>query len=270
MTTATDKDTLDILKELESRGIVPGEELERVIQKTGGEVVSAGGEEGVDDEGNPIVVSPAVMVATTGAGYTTVYHMETGLDSQCSNNMLPAQLRKKLPNGKRAFTINAPGTVGGPTTTPTEGTLVCYMNPAHEMYSVCQEFGFTDCVKSNIASPYEVIQHMRHRHKQEWDALENRREQADRDENREIQRGMLRAVQGRPVEVEPETEPPTVDIPQVLQSETILPPEVESPPIKDERPIDGACAQCDFVSQARKKATRKSSLATHIKGLHAA
>ena len=177
----TDTETLQILKELQERGVVPGEDIERQVQEVGGEVVHAG------DDDTP---TPMVMTATEGPGYTTVYHTETGLDSLVSNNMLPAQLKKKLPTGKRAFTIYDPGF------RPTEGVLKCYMHPEHAMRKVCDEFGFPVCEKTNLASPYEVRMHMMHRHKQEWEALEDRRLRLERQEDRDINRGMLNAMKG--------------------------------------------------------------------------
>lgn len=181
----TDTETLQILKELQERGVVPGEDIERQVQEVGGEVVHAG-----DDE----TPTPMVTTAVEGPGYTTVYHTETGLDSLVSNNMLPAQLKKKLPTGKRAFTIYDPGF------RPTEGVLMCYMHPDHPMRSVCDEFGFVVCEKKNLASPFQVRMHMEHRHKQEWAALEDRRLRLEREEDRDINRGMLNAIkaQGQP------------------------------------------------------------------------
>ena len=180
MTTSTEN--LQIIKELQEKGIVPGEEMERQVQDVGGEVIHRG------DEDTP---TPMVTIATEGPGYTTVYHTETGLDSQVSNNMMPAQLKKKLPSGKRAFTIYDPGF------RPVEGVLMCYLHSEHAMRKVCDEFGFPTCVKTNLASPFDVEMHMRHRHTQEWLALEHRRERLEREETRDIARGTLEAIQAQ-------------------------------------------------------------------------
>ncbi len=192
MTTQTpEADTLDILKQLAEEGVAPGEELKRVVEDVGGEIIERGsGTPGTDDE-----TPPMVSTKTEGGGYTIVYHTETGLDSKVSKNMLPAQLRKTLPSGKRAFTIYAPFTPGGPTTRPVEGTIKCYMHKDSEMRPICDEFGFVFCPKDNISSGFDLRQHMVWRHTQEWRAFEERRTQRDRDEDREIQRGMLAAMQ---------------------------------------------------------------------------
>jgi len=181
---AADTDTLGILAELAEEGITPGEELERVVETVGGDVVHKGDED----------TGPAVMTDTTGAGITKMYHTETGLDSKVSKNMLPAKLREKLPSGKRAFTIYPPFTPGGPTTQPVEGTIKCYMHKDSEMRSICGEFGFVLCVKDNISSVFDLETHMVKRHTQEWRSFERRRIQTETDETREISRGMLAAT----------------------------------------------------------------------------
>ena len=124
-----DVNTLAILKELAEQGIAPNEDLEKVTQDVGGEIINRGG---LGDEEDAI---PMATIAQKGAGYVTVYHTETGLDSLVSKNMLPAQLRKMLPNGKRAFTTHDPGF------RPVEGTLKCFMHAEHEMRKICDDFG---------------------------------------------------------------------------------------------------------------------------------
>ena len=184
-TQAPEADTLEILKQLAEEGVAPGEELKRVVEDVGGEIIERGsGTPGTDDE-----TPPMVSVKTEGGGYTIVYHTETGLDSKVSKNMLPAQLRKKLPSGKRAFTIYDPGF------RPTEGTIKCYMHKKSEMRDICDEFGFVLCPKDNISSAFDLRQHMVKRHTQEWRAFEERRTQTERSEDRAIQRGMLEAMQ---------------------------------------------------------------------------
>ncbi len=191
MTTQTpEADTLHILKQLSEEGVVPGEELERVIEDVPVEIIERGsGTPGTDDE-----IPPMVSVKTKSVGNTTVYHTETGLDSEVSKNMLPAQLRQRLPSGKLAFTIYAPGTPFGPANKPVEGTIKCYMHKESDMRSICDEFGFVLCPKDNISSAFDLRQHMVKRHTQEWRAFEERRTQTDRDEQLEIQRGMLAAT----------------------------------------------------------------------------
>ena len=185
MTTQTpEADTLQILKQLAEEGVTPGEELKRVVEDVGGEIIERGsGTPGTDDE-----TPPMVSTKTEGGGYTTVYHTETGLDSKVTKNMLPAQLRVKLPSGKLAFTIYAPFTPGGPTTRPVEGTIKCYMHKDSEMRSICDEFGFVLCPKDNISSAFDLRQHMVKRHTQEWRAFEERRTQKNETEDRGIQR----------------------------------------------------------------------------------
>ncbi len=199
----TETDTLQILKELAEKGIAPGEEMEQIVQEVGGAIVTEG--TGEDELG------PMVTTATRGPGYSTVYHTVTGQPSQVSNNMLPAQLRKKLDNvnypghgGKRAFTIYDPGF------RPPEGTLLCYMHPDSDMRAKCEELGFPMCQKSNIDSPFEQEEHMKNKHSRQWATLERNRELFDEAEDRTIQRGMLAAMERQAGPPVPEVPPPLV------------------------------------------------------------
>jgi len=237
----TDTDTLDILKELAEKGVVPDEGMERTTQEVGGNIVH------LPDEELPV---PMVETAVKGPGYTTVFNTETGLDSLVSNNMLPAQLKKRLPSGKRAFTIYDPGF------RPPEGTLKCYMHPDHLLRKVCDEFGFVVCTKSNIASPYEVRQHMVHRHKQEWLAMEERRERIEREEGMDIQRGMLEAMRSNGSAVAPAPV-------QADESEPEPGPEPETRELYQRE-----CKRCDHIVTAETEEGLSPKIGGHMRKAH--
>ncbi len=269
MTTQTpEPDTLGILKELTEVGIAPGEELERVTQEVGGEILQKpSGTPGTDDE-TPAMVS----TSSQGAGYTTVYHTQTGLSSEVSNNMMPAQIRKTLNEidypgmgTKRAFTIYAPGTPGGPVNSPVEGTLKCYMHKDSPQRATCDEFGFVFCPKDNISSVFDQIEHMTHRHTREWAAFEARREQTERAEDRAIQRGMLEAMQ-----VQAGTE---VTVPNGgIEAETVVTadesPVVEIPSGSNPTIFSRTCHKCDHVVTADTEEALSPKMGGHTRKAH--
>ena len=131
----------------------------------------------------------AVQSAITGNNYRLVYHTETGEPSRVHFNMLPAQLKKRLADGKRAFTTTDPGF------RPTAGDMICWLHENHENRAIADSMGLGPCKKANIPSLYEVELHMRHRHQQEFRAFEQLRAQTERIEDREIQRATLDAMQ---------------------------------------------------------------------------
>lgn len=132
----------------------------------------------------------AVQSSIKGNNYRLVYHVETGSPSRVHFNMLPAQLKKRLPgSAKRAFTTTDPGF------RPKVGTMICWLHKDHENREIADSMGLGPCVKSNIPSMYEVELHMRHRHQQEFRAFDELRQRTERDEDRTIQRETLSAMQ---------------------------------------------------------------------------
>lgn len=121
----------------------------------------------------------------TSAGYSYIYDTITGDRSKTNNNMLPAQLRKKRPDGSLRFTTVKPNFI------PSGGTLKCNLhkdNPNREIYN---DMGLPVCKKHNLTSPFQVKRHMQKRHPMEWAAIEDMRISREKQEDREFQRSII-------------------------------------------------------------------------------
>jgi hypothetical protein len=131
--------------------------------------------------------SPVQMTATElkSAGYAIIYDNKKFERRLTNMNMLPIQLRKKRPDKSRVFAVMMPGQK---VPMPQRGAYKCMLHlddPNRDQYD---KLGLAQCRKSNLISPYMVRQHMKKRHPQEWEAIEQERmdakeqKQADRDD----------------------------------------------------------------------------------------
>jgi len=197
----------------------------------------------------------AVQSVITGNNYRLVYHVETGEPSRVHFNMLPAQLKKKLPgSSKRAFTTTDPGF------RPTVGTMICWLHKDHENRAIADTMGLDVCKKANIPSSYEVELHMRHRHQQEFRSFDQLTQSREREEDREIQRQTLVAMQriGGPVDDAPVTvvhETPWMgtDIPATETTTGVF---------------TKACGKCGEVIEAETQAKLNGQLGAHTRKSH--
>jgi hypothetical protein len=154
--------------------------------------------------GDEEVPAPIVAGALTSAGYVYVYHTQTHERSPVNINMLPAQMRKRIPKGepgegKLAFTLQKPSTP------PFRGSLKCLLH-VDRREPEFDKMGFSICRKSNIPTEFDLRGHMEHRHSRVWKSLEERRVQRERAETLDVQRAML-AIAGRGQPVQPVTQP---------------------------------------------------------------
>lgn len=128
----------------------------------------------------------------TSAGYINVYNMETGEPSVINKNMMMTQLKKKLGDGRMAFTTRkelAP--------TPFRGTFKCMLHPDDLHREHYSQMGMPVCIKSNIPNDYELLNHMRKKHKTAWAQIERERQDADRIADRAWQNSLIAIAQGR-------------------------------------------------------------------------
>ena len=119
------------------------------------------------------------------AGYVTVYHTETGEPSAVNRNLLPFQLNKRLPSGKRAFTTDrkkAPAV--------RQGKYRCLLHQDRREPWMDEEV-LPTCAKANLTTVHQVRLHMQHRHKTEWQTIEARREEQEREEERAFRKALM-------------------------------------------------------------------------------
>jgi hypothetical protein len=133
------------------------------------------------------------VAALRSAGYTYVYHRETGERSVVNRNMLPAQLRKPLPPesganaGKPAFSITKPPNA------PRRGAIKCLLHHEGPRRAEFDAMGLPSCRKATIHSEFQLTSHMRSKHPSSWKAIEEKRLEAEKQEDRALQRAFIAA-----------------------------------------------------------------------------
>jgi len=145
----------------------------------GGKVVNKG------DSDNP---APAMISSISSAGYVYMWDTRTGERSVTNRNMLPTQLKKKRLDGSRVFTVIDPGIP------VRRGNLKCMLHTKDPNRERWNQLGLAVCTKENITSGYQVIQHMKHRHKEEWALIEKERLDTEKAEDRANQQAMTEAM----------------------------------------------------------------------------
>jgi hypothetical protein len=134
------------------------------------------------------------VAALKSAGYTYVYHRVTGERSVVNRNMLPAQLRKVLPPeegpraGQPAFSITRPQVP------PRRGTTKCLLHRDGERREEFDAMGLPTCRKATITSEFQLTSHMKSKHPSSWKAIEEKRLEAEKQEDRALQRAFIQAA----------------------------------------------------------------------------
>lgn len=80
---------------------------------------------------------------------------------------------------------------------PERGTLTCLLHPKHPMRQHYVEIGIgrsRDCRKQGIPSELDVRRHMEKRHRDAWAVIKEDRERQEKLEEREFQRGIMKAL----------------------------------------------------------------------------
>ena len=137
---------------------------------------------------------PTTLTVVSDPGWITVYNRFTGDPSVCNVNMLPAQLRKRdmdtksKNHSKLVFTTTDPGF------RPKAGTGKCWLHPEGLFRLLGDEWGMEVCTKSNLTSVYNIRMHVRNKHRNEYEQLEENRLEAERQEDREERRLILRSL----------------------------------------------------------------------------
>jgi predicted RNA-binding Zn-ribbon protein involved in translation (DUF1610 family) len=135
--------------------------------------------------GDSDLPAPVTVHEIRSALYFYIWDTQTGEKVPCLGYMLAQKLRQRLPNGKFRFTTKDPGI------RPKRGTIKCLLHPDDPNRKEYDNLGFGTCRKSNLTNPYQLEQHMRRRHPQEWKTIESARKKARDDEDRDLQRAVL-------------------------------------------------------------------------------
>ena len=140
--------------------------------------------------GDGTLESPMTVKELSGAGYVWVWDTRTYDKIPILTYMLPSKLRSRRPDGSFRFTTVNPGKL------PARGTVKCLLHQDTDARKHYDELGFRTCKKDNITNQYQLQQHMKKKHPQEWQAIELERAATERREDRELQQILIKGASG--------------------------------------------------------------------------
>lgn len=150
-------------------------------------------------EATPTVGGEPVPMATlevTSAGYIVVYSTKTAEPSLLNRNMLPFinptnTFVWRHEDGTLAFTTVKPKNIE-----VIRGTILCVLHPDYEQRGHYDRIGLKGkvCTKSNFRSVLDQRRHAERRHRDEWALIKEDKEEREKDEDRALQREMIRAA----------------------------------------------------------------------------
>ena len=142
-------------------------------------------EDPVIHRGDDVLGAPMVVKEISNAGYVYVYDTHSYDKIPILSYMLAQKLRQKRPDGSYRFTATDPKKL------PIRGTIKCLLHPDRPEREYYNSLGFRTCQKSNLTNDYQLKQHMRKKHPQEWAAIEEYRKEKERAEDRALQKLLL-------------------------------------------------------------------------------
>ena len=200
----------------------------------------------------PTASDPYAMIVeeASSAGKSVVYDIRNGEASIVNNNMLPSQLGKTDPEtGKRIFTTrkaDAPPVI--------RGAYLCLLHENHPDREYHKTLGLGTCNKSNLRTMLDVRTHAQNRHRSEWAAITEARDQNREDQERKIRELTISQLM-------PNSSSEAISV--VTQPvEANLAPEV---PVEAWKTSSGTCPECDWTNSAAKARSRTAAYYTHKK-----
>ena len=121
------------------------------------------------------------------AGQVMIYDTRTREGSVCRRNILVRKLKLKRPDGSQVFTTVKP------LTPPKRGVLKCMLHPDARKPEY-DDWGFPVCMKANLNNPFQVRRHMEKRHKDEYRAIKEGQDRAEKDREREERNAIIGLV----------------------------------------------------------------------------
>ena len=147
--------------------------------------------EPVIHRGDETLDAPMTVKELTSAGYVYVWDSRTYERAPVLYYMLPSILRRRRDDGSFIWTTNDPKKL------PKRGTMKCLLHKDSPDRAEYDKMGLRTCKKSNIINAFEVKQHMQKKHSKEWQAIEDKRKERERQEDRSFQKTLYEAVGGK-------------------------------------------------------------------------
>lgn len=138
---------------------------------------------GIPIDAGKLPVSPVVQEVKS-AGYVWVWDTRTNEKIPILAYMLPQKMRLRRPDGSFRFTPVDPGVP------PKRGEHKCLLHADDANRLHYDELGLPTCRKSNLINRYQVLQHMKRKHPQEWLAIEQETKDRERQEDRYFQQAV--------------------------------------------------------------------------------
>ena len=200
----------------------------------------------------PTASDPYAMIVeeASSAGKSVVYDIRNGEASIVNNNMLSTQLGKTDPEtGKRIFTTrkaDAPPVI--------RGAYLCLLHENHPDREYHKTLGLGTCNKSNLRTMLDVRTHAQNRHRNEWAAITEARDQEREDQERKIRELTISQL------MPSSSSEAITDVTQPV--EAVPAPEV---PVEVWKTSSGTCPQCEWTNSAAKGRSRTAAYYIHKK-----
>ena len=138
-------------------------------------------------KGDETLEAPMVVRHISSAGYVYVWDSRTFERIPILYYMLAKKMRLRRKDGSFRFTTVDPKQL------PVSGKIKCMLHIDGENREHYDALGFRTCPKENITNPYQLKQHMLKKHKQEWAAIEEERKEKERQEDRALNKLLLKS-----------------------------------------------------------------------------
>ena len=135
--------------------------------------------------------APMTVKELTSAGYVYVWDSRSFRRAPVLYYMLAHILRQKRDDGSYRWTTN------DPKKRPQMGRMKCRLHKDDPNRKEYDGMGLRVCKKSNIINEFEVKMHMQKKHPKEWQAIEDKRKETERQEDRAHQRALYEAVSAK-------------------------------------------------------------------------
>lgn len=150
------------------------------------------------DLGGSIVNGVGKLISNEG-DKVTIVSTQDGEPREINTNMLAKTLKKRLPDGRRAFEMVDPqtGKVTGYVPEYVTGTIPCWFNQNSprfdELSAIPGLRGFT-CDSAHLASEFDAEQHAKNRHTRRYRMALDYLERKEREDDRAIRREEVAAM----------------------------------------------------------------------------
>ncbi len=167
----------------------------------------------------------------SGAGFKYIWDTRTLERFAVLDYMFGQKLKETRLDGSTRFTSKQPAG------TPVKGTLKCWLHADGPMREHYTTIGLRVCRKSNLVNQYQVEQHCKKKHPQEYAIIKSEQAEVERQEGLSAQRAQTNALLALAANVTPAPTPEPVAEP-VVADDLFQCPQCELPPFTAQTHLD--------------------------------